>query len=236
MSVEDNLTNTLEKFKDKEDVFNALIRSFFSQSPGEIRSDAFKILRALNNQITAPLSQKDLLKIISKRETNGDSKVSLSSLRRRLKSLVETGLVTELVDAGVDARNIYYKISPEVQSILGQLINVLDRLEDRTNLSISEFLQNEIEKRIFVPTKVYTKKIRHGFILVVITLEKNGQLSSPCKKKTVCDSFCKKVCQKVITQIFPSYEFNVISEESNLDSDKCNFRYTIRPDMFKGAY
>ena len=82
-----------------------------------------------------------------------------------------------IVDAGVDARNIYYKISPEVQSILGQLITVLDRLEDRTNLSISEFLQTEIEKRVSVSTKIYTKKIRHGFILIVITLEKNGNLN-----------------------------------------------------------
>ncbi|MHA1784693.1 MAG: hypothetical protein ACTSVY_05030 [Candidatus Helarchaeota archaeon] len=233
MSTNDGLNSTLEKFKLKEDVFNALIRSFFSQSPGEIRSDAFKILQALNNQITAPLSQKDLLKIISKKDNN--SKVSLSSLRRRLKSLVETGLVTELVDAGVDARNIYYKISPEVQSILVQLITVLDRLEDRTNLSISEFIQNEIEKRISLSTKVYTKKIRHGFILVVVTLEKNGINEYPCKKQ-VCNSFCKKVCQKVIKTIFPSYEFNIISEDASLDSDKCNFRYTIRPDMFRGNF
>ena len=234
MSIKEGLSSTLEKFKDKEDVFNALIRSFFSQSPGEIRSDAFKILRALDNQVTAPLSQKDLLKIISKKEDD-DSKVSLSSLRRRLKSLVETGLVTELVDAGVDARNIYYKISPEVQSIMSQLITVLDRLEDRTNLSISEFLQNEIEKRISINSKVYTKKIRHGFILVVVTLEKNGTSNKPCKKG-LCDAFCKKVCQKVITTIFPSYEFNIISEESSLEDDKCNFRYTIRPDMFNGSY
>ena len=234
MSLKEGLSSTLEKFKSKEDVFNALIRSFFSQSPGEIRSDAFKILRALDNQVTAPLSQKDLLKIISKKENN-DSKVSLSSLRRRLKSLVETGLVTELVDAGVDARNIYYKISPEVQSIMSQLITVLDRLEDRTNLSISEFLQNEIEKRLSIHSKVYTKKIRHGFILVVVTLEKNGSTNKPCKKG-LCDAFCKKVCQKVITTIFPSYEFNIISEESSLEDEKCNFRYTIRPDMFNGSY
>ncbi|NHI91149.1 MAG: hypothetical protein EAX96_01515 [Candidatus Lokiarchaeota archaeon] len=236
MSIKEGLSSTLEKFKSKEDVFNALIRSFFSQSPGEIRSDAFKILRALDNQVTAPLSQKDLLKIISKKENN-DSKVSLSSLRRRLKSLVETGLVTELVDAGVDARNIYYKISPEVQSILSQLITVLDRLEDRTNLSISEFLQNEIEKRISINSKVYTKKIRHGFILVSISLEKseNDLNNKPCKKG-LCDAFCKKVCQKVITTIFPSYEFNIISEESSLEDDRCNFRYTIRPDMYNGSY
>ena len=70
MSIKEGLSSTLDKFKDKEDVFNALIRSFFSQSPGEIRSDAFKILKALDNQVTAPLSQKDLLKIISKKENN----------------------------------------------------------------------------------------------------------------------------------------------------------------------
>lgn len=219
----EGLADTLNKFKDKEDTLSAFVRSFFSQSPGEIRTDAFQILKALNNDFNSPLSQKTLLRIISKQASD----VSASSLRRRLKSLVESGLVTELVDAGIDARNIYYKISPEVKSILSQFIGVLDRLENKTNLSVSEFIEIEIRKRVSLPVKVFTKKIRHGFILIGVNLIPNGK-DAMCQK-ALCKNYCQQITKKIISSLFPTYEFNVISEEPN--SEKCSFRYTIRPDL-----
>ena len=218
-----DLSDTLDRFKDKEETLSAFVRSFFSQSPGEIRTDAFRILKALNNDFNSPLSQKTLLKIISKKSSD----VSASSLRRRLKSLVESGLVTELVDAGIDARNIYYKISPEVKSILAQLIKVLDRLQNKTNLSVSEFIEIEVQKRVNFPVKVFTKKIRHGFILIGVNLMPNGN-DALCKKK-LCKNYCQQIIRKIIQSLFPTYEFNVISEE--VQCEKCSFRYTIRPDL-----
>ncbi|NVM03072.1 MAG: hypothetical protein HWN67_12090 [Candidatus Helarchaeota archaeon] len=218
----DNLTNTLEKFKEKNEVLNAFIRAFFSQSPGELRNEAFKILKVLNEDFSSPLTQKELLHNIS---SSKDSNVSVSSLRRRLKSLTETGLVTELVAAGIDARNTYYKLSPEIHSILARFISVLDLLEDKTHINVAEFLSREIEDRVNVPTDVYTKKIRHGYILIGVNLTK--PINSSFCKKELC-GFCNKVVRKVINSLFPLYEFNVISEKKL--EDKCKFRYTIRPN------
>ena len=217
-----NLSDTLEKFKQKNEVLNAFIRSFFSQSPGELRNEAFKILKVLNEDFSSPLTQKELLRSIS---SSDDSKVSISSLRRRLKSLTETGLVTELVAAGLDARNTYYKLSPEIHSILSQFTSVLDLLEDRTHINVGEFISDEIEERVNVPTNVYTKKIRHGYFLIGVNLTR--PINSSFCKKELC-AFCTKIIRKVITSLFPTYEFNVISEEKL--EDKCKFRYTIRPD------
>ena len=217
-----NLNDTLERFKQKNEVLNAFIRAFFSQSPGELRDEAFRILDLLNEDFNSPLTQKELLKSISSSE---DSSVSISSLRRRLKSLTETGLVTELVAAGIDARNTYYKLSPEIYSILSQFNSVLDLLEDKTHINIADFISKEIEERLNVPSGVYTKRIRHGYILVGVNLARLPN-SSFCKKE-LC-SYCVKVTRKIITSLFPSYEFNVISEE-RLD-EKCKFRYTIKPD------
>ncbi|MHA1298955.1 MAG: hypothetical protein ACTSO9_05865 [Candidatus Helarchaeota archaeon] len=218
----DNLNDALERFKEKNDVLNAFIRAFFSQSPGELRSEAFKILNVLNEGFSSPLTQKELLHAIS---MANDSKVSISSLRRRLKSLTETGLVTELVAAGIDARNTYYKLSPEIQSILTKFNSVLDLLEDKTHINVGEFISKEIEERLNVQTSVYTKRIRHGYILIGINLER-PQKSSFCKKE-LC-TYCSKVARKVITALFPLYEFNVISEEKG--EDRCKFRYTIKPN------
>lgn len=222
MTSNSDLKYTLSKFREKNEVLNAFIRAFFSQSPGELRSEAFKILEVLNEDFSSPLTQKDLLKSIY---STNDSKVSISSLRRRLKSLTETGLVTELVAAGIDARNTYYKLSPDIHSILGQFNSVLDLLEDKTHINIGEFIASEVENRVNVNTNVYTKKIRHGYILIGVNLEK-PENSSFCKKE-LC-SYCNKIIQKVITSLFPLYEFNVISEEK-LDC-QCKFRYTIKPD------
>ncbi len=222
------LSATLDKFKSKEDALSAFVRSFFSQSPGEIRTDAFSILMALNNDFNSPLSQKTLLKIISKKSSD----VSASSLRRRLKSLVESGLVTELVDAGIDARNIYYKISPEVKSIINEFIKVLDRLQNKTNLSVSEFIEIEIRKRVSVPVKVFTKKIRHGFILVGVNMSPNYK-EAICQKR-LCKNYCHQISRKIIKSLFPTYEFNVISED--VGPEKCSFRYTIRPDLNAGNF
>lgn len=218
----DNLTDTLERFKEKNEVLNAFIRAFFSQSPGELRNEAFKILKVLNEDFSSPLTQKELLNNISRSK---DSKVSISSLRRRLKSLTETGLVTELVAAGIDARNTYYKLSPEIHSILTRFNSVLDLLEDKTHINVAEFLSKEIADRVNVPTDVYTKKIRHGYILVGVNLTK--PINSSFCKKELC-GFCDKVVRKVINSLFPLYEFNVISEKKL--EDKCKFRYTIRPN------
>jgi len=217
----DNLNSTLEQFKEKNEVLNAFIRAFFSQSPGELRREAFEILNVLNEDFNSPLTQKELLKAIS---SSSNARTSVSSLRRRLKSLTETGLVTELVAAGIDARNTYYKLSPEIHSILAKFNSVLDLLEDKTHINVGEFIAKEIEDRINVPTNVYTKRIRHGYILIGVNLDRPVN-SSFCKKE-LC-SYCTKVSRKVINSLFPLYEFNVISEEK-LD-DKCKFRYTIKP-------
>ena len=217
-----NLSDTLEKFKQKNEILNAFIRSFFSQSPGEFRNEAFRILKVLNEDFNSPLTQKELLRSIS---SSNDSKVSISSLRRRLKSLTETGLVTELVAAGIDARNTYYKLSPEIHSILSQFTSVLDLLKDKTHINVGEFIANEIENRLNIPTNIYTKRIRHGYFLIGVNLDR--PLDSSFCKKELC-AYCYKVARKVITSLFPTYEFNVISEEKL--ENKCRFRYTIRPN------
>ncbi|MHA1264667.1 MAG: hypothetical protein ACTSRS_05450 [Candidatus Helarchaeota archaeon] len=213
----------LEKFKEKKEIFSAFIRSFFSQSPGDLRGDAFNILKTLSSP-HGPLSQKQLLKVIAP-----DDSVSLSSLRRRLKALTQSGLVYEF-NGSFDQRNTYYKLSPEIKGILNQFCEALDKLDNKSALSIDEFISREIRKRLHCQARVYSKKIRHGYILFGITLLNNK--SEKFCQRGLC-TFCKKIVRTVLNAIFPSYEFNVITEDKteNETGYRCSFRYTIRPDM-----
>lgn len=219
-----DLENILAKFKAKKDIFSAFVRSFFAQSPGELRSDAFNILKTLSERTHGPLSQKQLLKIIAPNDS-----VSLSSLRRRLKALTQSGLVYEF-NGSFDQRNTYYKISPEIKGILNQFCEALNKLDNKSSLSIDDFIMQEIEKRLHSRCRVYSKKIRHGYILFGITLI-NSQAEKFCKKG-LC-TFCTKIVRTVLHTIFPSYEFNVITEDpKEVEAGyRCTFRYTLRPDV-----
>ncbi|NVM28158.1 MAG: hypothetical protein HWN65_04890 [Candidatus Helarchaeota archaeon] len=214
----------LDKFKDKQDIFSAFVRSFFTQSPGELRADAFNILKTLSDRTHGPLSQKQLLKVIAPNDS-----VSLSSLRRRLKALTQSGLVYEF-NGSFDQRNTYYKISPEIKGILNQFCDALAKLDNKSALSIDDFITNEIEKRLHSKARVYSKKIRHGYILFGITLI-NEESESFCKKG-LC-TYCKKIVRAILNGIFPSYEFNVINEDrkETETGHRCSFRYTLRPDV-----
>ncbi|NVM52329.1 MAG: hypothetical protein HWN66_01415 [Candidatus Helarchaeota archaeon] len=214
----------LEKFKDKKDIFSAFVRSFFTQSPGELRGDAFNILKTLSSRTHGPLSQKQLLKVIAP-----DDSVSLSSLRRRLKALTQAGLVYEF-NGSFDQRNTYYKISPEIKGILNQFCEALNHLENKSALSIDDFITREIEKRLHSKARVYSKKIRHGYILFGITLL-NDRKEKFCSKG-LC-SYCQKIVRAVLNAIFPSYEFNIITEDQKKVETgyRCTFRYTLRPNV-----
>ncbi|MHA1131135.1 MAG: hypothetical protein ACTSQI_06645 [Candidatus Helarchaeota archaeon] len=214
----------LEKFKEKKDIFSAFIRSFFTQSPGDLRNDAFDILKILSRKTHGPLTQKELLRVIAPNDS-----VSLSSLRRRLKALTQSGLVYEF-NGSFDQRNTYYKISPEIKGIFKQFCEVLDSLKSGNTLSIDEFITNEIEKRLHSKARVYSKKIRHGYILFGITLL-NSKTESFCRKK-LCP-YCAKIVRTILNTVFPSYEFNVITEDQKeVESGyRCSFRYTLRPDV-----
>lgn len=214
----------LGKFKDNKEIFSAFVRAFFTQSPGELRADAFDILKTLSERTHGPLSQKQLLKVIAP-----DDSVSLSSLRRRLKALTQSGLVYEF-NGSFDQRNTYYKISPEIKGILTQFCEALNKLENKSALSIDEFISREIKKRLHCQARVYSKKIRHGYILFGITLL-NSKQEKFCAKG-LC-TFCKKIVRTVLNAVFPSYEFNIITEDrtENDAGYRCSFRYTIRPDV-----
>lgn len=220
-----DLELVLDKFKEKQEIFSAFIRSFFTQSPGDFRGDAFNILKTLSERSHGPLSQKQLLKVISA----PDDSVSLSSLRRRLKALTQSGLVYEF-NGSFDQRNTYYKISPEIKGILNQFCDALNKLENKSALSIDEFITREIKKRLHTDCRVYSKKIRHGYILFGITLL-NGKSESFCQRN-LC-AFCRKIIRTILQAVFPSYEFNVITEDrKEVESGyRCSFRYTIRPDV-----
>lgn len=219
-----DLELVLEKFKDKTEIFSAFIRSFFTQSPGELRTDAFDILKVLSTKTHGPLSQKQLLKIIAPNDS-----VSLSSLRRRLKALTQAGLVYEF-NGSFDQRNTYYKISPEIKTILTQFCDALGKLENKSALSIDEFISLEIKKRLHSHARVYSKKIRHGYILFGITLV-NSRAETFCRKK-LC-TYCTKIIRTILHAIFPTYEFNVITEDpKEVEAGyRCTFRYTLRPDV-----
>jgi len=214
----------LEKFKGRKDIFSAFVRSFFTQSPGDLRADAFHILKTLSDRTHGPLSQKQLLKVIAP-----DDSVSLSSLRRRLKALTQSGLVYEF-NGSFDQRNTYYKIAPEIKGILNKFCEALNNLDNKSALSIDEFISREIKKRLHCQARVYSKKIRHGYILFGITLL-NSKEEKFCAKG-LC-TYCKKIVRTVLNAVFPSYEFNVITEDrKEVDAGyRCSFRYTIRPDV-----
>ncbi len=214
----------LDKFKEKKEIFSAFVTSFFTQSPGELRSDAFDILTTLSDRTHGPLSQKQLLKLIAP-----DDSVSLSSLRRRLKALTQSGLVYEF-NGSFDQRNTYYKISPEIKGILNQFCEAFDHLDNKSALSIDDFMTKEIEKRLHSKARVYSKKIRHGYILFGITLLSSN--NEKFCKKGLC-IYCKKIVRAILNAIFPSYEFNVINEDKKETEHgyRCSFRYTIRPDV-----
>ena len=219
-----DLNMILDKFKEKNETLSAFIRSFFTQSPGALRADAFDILKLLSENRHGPLSQKQLLKVIAP-----DDSVSLSSLRRRLKALTQSGLVYEF-NGSFDQRNTYYKISPEIKGILNQFCEALDQLENRSSLSIDDFISKEISKRLHSTCRVYSKKIRHGYILFGITLL-NSKTEKFCSKN-LC-SYCRKIVRTILNTIFPSYEFNVITEDRKETEGgyRCAFRYTLRPDV-----
>ncbi|MFX1293860.1 MAG: hypothetical protein ACFFD2_03225 [Promethearchaeota archaeon] len=219
-----DLELVLDKFKEKKDLFGAFIRSFFSQSPGELRGDAFKILKILSGRTHGPLTQKELLKVIAPKDT-----VSLSSLRRRLKALTQSGLVYEF-NGSFDQRNTYYKISPEIKGVLIQFCEALDKLKSGKTQSIDEFITKEIEKRLHSQARVYSKKIRHGYILFGITLLNSKTEAFCCKK--LC-TYCAKIIRTILHVIFPSYEFNIITEDpKEVETGfRCSFRYTLRPDV-----
>ncbi|MHA1649149.1 MAG: hypothetical protein ACTSYB_03055 [Candidatus Helarchaeota archaeon] len=215
----------LEKFKEKKEIFSAFIRSFFTQSPGELRQDAFDILKILSDKTHGPLSQKQLLRVIA-----SDDSTSLSSLRRRLKALTQSGLVYEF-NGSFDQRNTYYKIAPGIKGVLKRFCEALDQLNSGgAALSIDEFISKEIEKRLHAKSRVYSKKIRHGYILFGITLL-NSKNEKFCKKK-LCN-YCTKIIRTILHTIFPSYEFNVITEAPKEVENgyRCTFRYTLRPDV-----
>ncbi len=218
-----DLNLVLDKFKEKKETLSAFIRSFFTQSPGELRADAFDILKILSDKSYGPLSQKQLLKVIAPNDS-----ASLSSLRRRLKALTQSGLVYEF-NGSFDQRNTYYKISPEIKRILSQFCDALDKLDNKSALSIDDFIAREIEKRINARTcRVYSKKIRHGYILFGITIV-NLKTESFCQKN-LC-TYCQKIIRTIICTIFPSYEFNIITEDPKETETgyRCIFRYTLRP-------
>ncbi|HUY01343.1 MAG TPA: hypothetical protein VMV49_17410 [Candidatus Deferrimicrobium sp.] len=219
-----DLNMILDKFKEKNETLSAFIRSFFTQSPGALRADAFDILKLLSENRHGPLSQKQLLKVIAP-----DDSVSLSSLRRRLKALTQSGLGYEF-NGSFDQRNTYYKISPEIKGILNQFCEALDQLENRSSLSIDDFISKEISKRLHSTCRVYSKKIRHGYILFGITLL-NSKTEKFCSKN-LC-SYCRKIVRTILNTIFPSYEFNVITEDRKETEGgyRCAFRYTLRPDV-----
>jgi Fe2+ or Zn2+ uptake regulation protein len=220
-----DLNLILDKFKEKNETLSAFIRSFFTQSPGALRADAFDILKLLSENKHGPLSQKQLLKVIAP----DDDSVSLSSLRRRLKALTQSGLVYEF-NGSFDQRNTYYKISPEIKGIMSHFCDALDQLENRSALSIDEFISKEISKRLHSTCRVYSKKIRHGYILFGITLL-NSKTEKFCSKN-LC-TYCRKIVRTILNTIFPSYEFNVITEDRKETEGgyRCAFRYTLRPDV-----
>jgi len=220
-----DLNAILDKFKEKKEIFSAFIRSFFTQSPGEFRDDAFDILKILSNGNHGPLSQKELLRVITPNNTG-----SLSSLRRRLKALTQSGLVYEF-NGSFDQRNTYYKISNEIKGILNNFCDALDKLDAKSSLSIDDFISKEIKKRLHSQAcRVYSKKIRHGYILFGITLV-NSKTEPFCLKK-LCP-YCTKITRAILNAIFPSYEFNVITEDQKETETgfRCTFRYTVRPEV-----
>jgi len=149
-------------------------------------------------------------------------------LRRRLKALTQSGLVYEF-NGSFDQRNTYYKISPEIRGILNQFCEALDKLDNKSALSIDDFIAKEIEKRLTTRTcRVYSKKIRHGYILFGVTIV-NSKTEKFCQKN-LC-TYCQKIIRTIICTIFPSYEFNIITEDpKELETGyRCTFRYTLRP-------